>query len=50
VTLSDLPHLHLLHPALKTMFANHCDEMDHKAMKRALKKKRAETSPTRMSV
>lgn len=44
VTLEDLPVLHKLYPALKAMFMEHCEDMDQKAMKRALKKQRQASS------
>uniref|UniRef100_A0A336M4K8 Zinc phosphodiesterase ELAC protein 2 n=2 Tax=Culicoides sonorensis TaxID=179676 RepID=A0A336M4K8_CULSO len=43
VTLNDLPILHKLYPALRKMFMEHCDELDQKALKRALKKQRQES-------
>lgn len=44
VTLDDLPVLHKLYPALKAMFMEHCEDMDIKALKRALKKQRQASS------
>nr|CAH7765332.1 unnamed protein product [Callosobruchus chinensis] len=40
VKLHELPLLPLLYPALKTMFAEHCEELEHKAVKRQLKLER----------
>lgn len=40
VTLSDLPHLHLLYPPLRLMFTEHCEEMEQKSIKRANKLQR----------
>lgn len=37
VTLDELPLLPLLAPALRTLFAQHCDELEQKALKRQLK-------------
>ncbi|CAH1971818.1 unnamed protein product [Acanthoscelides obtectus] len=40
VKLDELQLLPLLYPALKTMFAEHCEELEHKAVKRQLKLER----------
>lgn len=37
---SDLKHLYLLYPTLKLLFAEHCEEMEQKAIKRAFKQQR----------
>lgn len=41
VTESDMQYMHLLHPTLKLMFTDHCEEMEAKAIKRAYKAERA---------
>lgn len=41
VTESDMQYMHLLHPTLKLMFSDHCEEMENKAIKRAYKAERA---------
>lgn len=40
VTETDLRHMHLLYPTLKSLFAEHCEEMEQKAIKRAFKEQR----------
>lgn len=44
VTETDLRHMHLLYPTLKSLFAEHCEEMEQKAIKRAFKAERANQS------
>lgn len=41
VTESDMQYMQLLHPTLKLMFTDHCEEMEAKAVKRAYKAERA---------
>lgn len=53
VTETDLRHMHLLYPTLKSLFSEHCEEMEQKAIKRAFKEQRAQSrtaSPTNVSV
>lgn len=40
LTVHDLQIMHKFYDVLKIMFTEHCDEMDQKALKRALKKQR----------
>uniref|UniRef100_A0A6B2EER2 Zinc phosphodiesterase ELAC protein 2 n=1 Tax=Phlebotomus kandelakii TaxID=1109342 RepID=A0A6B2EER2_9DIPT len=40
VTVEDMKHLAVMHEPLKLMFAEHCEEMEQKALKRAYKKQR----------
>lgn len=42
VTETDLKYMHLLYPTLKFLFADHCEEMENKALKRAYKEQRAQ--------
>lgn len=44
VTPFDLKHFHLMYPALKCLFAEHCEEMEQKAIKRAYKNQRLSNS------
>lgn len=44
VTTFDLKNFHLMYPTLKILFAEHCEEMEQKALKRAYKTKRIENS------
>lgn len=45
VTPTDLRYMHLLHPTLKLLFADHCEEMEQKAIKRAYKEQRTQSRP-----
>lgn len=47
VTESDMQYMHLLHPTLKLMFTDHCEEMEAKAVKRAYKAERAAAAASR---
>ena len=40
VTLEDLKHFHLMYPAMRSLFAEHAEELEQKALKRELKLER----------
>lgn len=40
IRLDEMPLVPLLYPALKVMFAEHYEELEHKAVKRQLKQER----------
>ncbi|KAM7346841.1 ribonuclease Z [Cochliomyia hominivorax] len=40
VTLRDLEHFHLMYPAMRSLFAEHAEELEQKALKRELKLER----------